>query len=379
MENDEFPNDECRTIQAPSHSSFVIRHSSFAKFATNKPTGTPHTPPAALDDYLPTLLNFRKPPKLTLRIREKAYAMKSAHRHELETNVLAHRLEVYIDRYKPYASRIVGVLIAIVAVIFIASYFAGSSSARKSEAWDTFNRTVTSTSFGMPPSLDDLHRTAQEYPGTPMQQIADVTWADAQVYIASRTYLANRPKALETLNAAMSAYEGVLQSEKDDRLIGRARLGLARIYEMQNKLDKAREEYGKVTGAYAKYAQAQAERLGKPDVQETYAWLATAQIPLPKSPAGPGTPGQRPEFSPGEMNLPTTGPPAAPKTEDTKAANDAFDNLLKSLKDDSKKGDSPDRYKDAPKPADGAAPPAKDAPPTGAEKPETKPAEKTTK
>src|SRR5215212_10219139 len=305
--------------------------------------------------------------------------MKSAHRHELETNALAHRLEVFIERYKPYASRIVGVLIAIVAVILIASYFAGSSSARKSEAWDTFNRAVTSTSFGAPPSLDDLHRAAQEYPGTPMQQIADVTWADAQVWYAARNYLANRPKSLELLNAATSAYEAVIQSSKDERLIGRARLGLARIYEMQNKLDKAREEYGKVTGAYAKYAQAQAERLAKPEAQETYAWLSTAQVPQPMAPTGPGTPGQRPEFSPGEMNLPATGPAAAPKAEDTKAANDAFDNLLKSLKDESKKGEAPDRYKDGEKPADGTKPSEQRgssplSPATGAEKPLEKPA-----
>jgi hypothetical protein len=210
-----------------------------------------------------------------------------------------------------------------------------------------------------------------------MQQLADVTWADATVCLASRRYLADRAKSLESLNAATSAYEGVIQSSKDEQLIGRSRLGLARIYEMQNKLDKAREEYGKVTGAYAKYAQVQVERLGKPDVQDTYAWLATAQIPLPKLPAGPGTPGQRPEFSPGEMNLPATGPPAAaPKAEDTKAANEAFDTLLKSLKEESKKGESPDRYKDGQKPTDGSAPPAKDAPPAGAEKADTKPAEK---
>jgi hypothetical protein len=308
--------------------------------------------------------------------------MKSAHRHELETNALAHRLEILIERYKPYASRIVGGIIAIVALILIASYLAGTSSSRNRETWDTFNRTATSTSFGMPASLDDLHRAAQEYPGTPMQQIADVTWADAQVYIAARSYLANRPKALEMLNAATSAYEGIIQTSKDDRLIGRSRLGLARIYEMQNKLDKAREEYGRVTGAYAKYAQVQAERLGKPDVQDTYAWLATAQVPLPKAPAGPGTPGQPPEFSAGELNLPATAPAAPPKTEDTKAANDAFDDLLKSLKDESKTGDAPDRYKDGEKPSDGekpadaTTPPAKDAPPADPPKGETNPTEK---
>lgn len=311
--------------------------------------------------------------------------MKSAHRHELETNALAHRLEIFIERYRPYASQIVGVLVAIVALILIGSYLLGSSSTRNSEAWDTFNQAVTSA----PPNLDEIHRTAQEYPGTPMQQMADVTWADAQVYIAARGYLANRPKALETLNSATSAYEGVIQSCKDERLINRARLGLARIYEMQNKLDAARDQYGKVTGAYATYAQAQIERLNKPDAQDTYAWLATAQMPRTQPPAGPGTPGQRPEFSPGEMNLPAASPAAAPKTEDSKAASDAFDDLLKSLKEDSKKGETPDRYKDGEKPSDGApssdpqgssppSPPSVPSSPATTEKAETSPAEKPT-
>ncbi len=302
--------------------------------------------------------------------------MKSAHRHELETNALAHRLEVFIERYKPYTSQILGVILAIVALIAIGSYLAGSSSTRNSEAWDTFNRTVTSSQFGSAPSLDELHRSAQESPNTPMQQIADVTWADAQVFAATRMYLGNRAKALESLNAATSAYESVIQSSKDDHLLDRARLGLARIYEMQNKLDKSRDEYGKVQGAYADYAKVQIERLNKPDAQETYAWLATAQMPLPKAPVGPGTPGQRPEFSPGEMNLPAAGPAAGPKADDTKAANEAFDNLLKSLKDDAKKGDAADRYKDGKAPAEGAAPPAKDAAPPTAAKGDAKPAEK---
>ena len=32
--------------------------------------------------------------------------MKSAHRHELETNVLAHRLESYVERFRPYLSKV---------------------------------------------------------------------------------------------------------------------------------------------------------------------------------------------------------------------------------------------------------------------------------
>lgn len=299
--------------------------------------------------------------------------MKSAHRHELETNALAHKLELYIERMKPYGSWIIGVLVAIVLAILLTSYLAGMSTARSSEAWDTFNQAVTSA----PPRIDDLHRAASENPGTPMQQMADITWADSQVFVAARGYLANRTKALELLGKAESIYESVLRSTDNDSLKERAHLGLARVYEMQDKLDKAKDEYGKVTGAFAAYAKAQAERISKPEAQEVYAWLATAQLPLPKAPAGPGTPGQRPEFSPGEMNLPAaTGPAAAPpKAEDTKAANDAFDALLKSLKDDAKKSET----KEGEKPADGKAETSKEAAPATGKKTDSKPAEKSSK
>lgn len=273
--------------------------------------------------------------------------MKSAHRHELETNALAHRLEVYIMRYKPYASRIAGVLIAVIILILIWSYISGSSAAKRSEAWDSYNMAVAA----MPPNLEEIHRAGQDHPGTPMQQMADVTWADAQVYIASRNYLSNRQAAMESLDRAVSAYQGVIQSSNDEQLTSRARLGLARIYEMQNHLDKAREEYRLVTGAYADYAKQQAERLERPESQDTYAWLATAQPPRPKMPVGPGSPGQRPEFSPGEIALPGAAGADAGKAGDAKGAAEAFDDLLKSMRHETKPGETDDRYQPGQPPA----------------------------
>lgn len=284
--------------------------------------------------------------------------MKSAHRHELETNALAHRLELYIMRYRPYASRIVGALIAVIAAVFLWSYISGTSAARRSEAWDSFNQAVAA----MPPNLDEIHRSAQEYPGTKMQQMADVTWADAQVWMASRNYLNNRKAAMDALDKAMSTYQGVLQSSKDERLTSQAQLGLARIYEMQDHLDKARQAYRDVTGPYAELAKQQAERLEKPDAQQAYAWLATAEPPRPKPPVGPGTPGQRPDFSPGELGLPTAPGAATGKSEeDSKATAEAFENLFKATQQETKGKETPDRYQPAQPPAKDATPKA----PTG--------------
>ena len=282
--------------------------------------------------------------------------MKSAHRHELGTNVLAHRLESFVERYRPYLSKVLFGALAVVALIFIWSYVSGSSGARHNEAWDAYNQAVGS----LPPNLDQLRRMAEENPGTPMQQMADVTWADGQVYMASRNYIANRTAANESLNKAASAYQGVIQSSDDERLTGRAGLGLARVYEMQNELEKARAQYEQVTGSFAKYAKAQAERLAKPEAKETYAWLATAKAPISRPPMGPGIPGQRPEFAPGEISLPNGTEADAGKAEATQGAAETFENLLKDMQRESKANETDDRYKTDQPPATDSKPEAPD-------------------
>jgi len=282
--------------------------------------------------------------------------MKSEHRHQLETNALAKKLDVLVTRFQPYASTIAGVVVAIVVVMFLWLYWTGSSSTRQSRAWDEFNRSVSSAS----PDLEQLRLAAQEHPGTKMQKMADVTWADGQVWMAARDYLYNRLAATEALSRAAGAYESVIAASDDERLVNRAQLGLARVYEMQGELDQAREAYLNVRGGYEEYAKLQAERLAEPETKETYAWLATARPPLPRAPSGPGTPGRRPEFSEGELALPTADT-AVP--QGTPAAGDPFDELLKGFKLDFGDADStdpaaPDRYAPSTEPAGEQAPAA---------------------
>src|SRR6185369_5518065 len=129
---------------------------------------------------------------------------------------------------RSYGSTIAGVLVAVAVALLIWTYVSSTSAARKSGAWDTFNQTVSATF----PNVDEIHSTAQQYQGTKMQEMADVTWADAQVMLASRQYIGNRRAAKDAMERALSAYQGVIQSSSDERLTNRARLGLARIYEM---------------------------------------------------------------------------------------------------------------------------------------------------
>jgi hypothetical protein len=238
--------------------------------------------------------------------------MKSAHRHELQTNWLAQWLEVAIDRLRPYVSTIAGIILAIAVAMLIWSYMSRASATRQGDAWSAYNQTIGAAS----PNLEELHKSAQEYPGTQMQQLADITWADGQVFNASQSYIYNRQAAKASMERAVNAYNSILATSDDESLIDRAHLGLARVHEMRGDLEKARDEYLAIRGGYAAYGKAQAERLSKPEAKEAYAWLEKAVPPRVVPPTGPGQPGERPEFSAGDLTLPDSAmEPGAPGAE----------------------------------------------------------------
>ena len=259
--------------------------------------------------------------------------MKSQHRHELETNWLAQHTATFIERWRPYVPTIVGVLVAAAVLLFGYSFISTSTSQRESEAWNTYNQAVS----GMIPNLPQLREAAAEYPDSPMQQWADITWADGQVWMASRAFIQNRRAAMEALNFAEGMYMSLLAESDDRRLANRAHYGLGRVFELRGDLDRAREEYLKVDGDFKPLAEHRAEELAKTKVKETYEWLATAEAPRRTAPAGPGTPGQRPEFSAGDLDLPG-GTGATPGAEAT------MDDLFKGLGMPALPAQSEDRY-----------------------------------
>ena len=244
--------------------------------------------------------------------------MKSQHRHELETNWLAKRLAEWIERLRPYGSTVLGTLVVIAAVLIGFSYYSGSSSGRQSEAWASYNQAIE----GWIPDIEKLRQSAEEHAGTTMQRWADMTWADGHVWMAARDYVRNRAAAMEALNRASGTYRNLIEESGDERLRSRAHFGLARGYELRGELDKAREEYLQVSGGFEQLAKARLEELAEPKTKETYDWLATAQAPRRTTPAGPGTPGERPDFSAGGLDIP--GQPAEGASDAPASVDDLF-------------------------------------------------------
>jgi hypothetical protein len=235
--------------------------------------------------------------------------MKSVQRHNLETNWLAKHMKVWIEKSQPHLAKIASVAAAVFLVIVVVAWMSGASASRELEAWDLFNAIVSQRSM-MQRSLTELNRAAEEYQDTAIQELASITWADGQVWGASRDILVDRPGATAALDKAASTYQSLIDTSSDDAIVDRAHFGMGRVYELRNEPDKARDEYLLVKGTFAAQAKLRADELAKQKTKRALSWLAMAEAPKVTAPAGGGTPGQRPGFAADDLALPAATAPA---------------------------------------------------------------------
>lgn len=218
--------------------------------------------------------------------------MKSKRRHDLETNELAKRLAVWGERVKPY-SKFITVTIAAAAVVLVVWLVASRiAAAQRQRAWDVYVYAMTSADS----DYGALREAAEEHEGTAMGEWASITWADAELRLATRDYFQTDSDAQEHLDNAMDAYRRLIDESDDEEIKNRARLGMARALETDGKVKEAIEFYAAVEGPFALFADQRAKQLASPAAYDAIQWLATAEMPRVQPPAGPGTPGVRPPF-----------------------------------------------------------------------------------
>ena len=281
-------------------------------------------PPNRLDVKYLGILHFQQEASFQHPSVHRQKTMKSEHRHDLETNVLARQLAELINRLKPHASTISTVALIVAGLVVAGMYFNKSMAARQHEAWDAYNLAIEDPRRD---ALDDLKQAAEQNAGTAMAELAQVTWADGKVMQASRLFISRRTIADENLAKAEATYQSLVKSASSTTIRDRAHFGLGRVYEMRNEIEKAREHYGAVVGGFAEMAQERAEHLAQERTVETCGWLASA---APVVRASPGVPGTTPEFKADEFGM-------------SDSADD--ENLLGNLLDDMvPEGDGGERY-----------------------------------
>lgn len=223
--------------------------------------------------------------------------MKSDHRHELQTNDLSARLAKLIEDLKPFSGQIITGIVLFAVVYFGLSIWDAQQSEGERAAWDAFALATDTRD----PEQIGLQRIASDdqYAGTKMQEWAYVSWCDRQVLNAMQTSLYDREKTSERLQKVSGIYENLAAGAGDPQVMNRARFGLGRVYELQNKLDEAKQQYELVKGDLEPLASERARQLESEEVREASNWLATAVLPKRDLTGGQGATGQRPDFKAG--------------------------------------------------------------------------------
>jgi tetratricopeptide (TPR) repeat protein len=207
--------------------------------------------------------------------------MKSEHRHELQTNVLADRLGTGIEKVQPYSQVLVGGLIALaIAAIGFGIY---SSVTRKnaSQAWTEYYFTLNS-------EADAFTDVADKFPGSSAATWAQQTAGDGYLADGIDALYRNRAQADELIKKAIESYSAVVKTASQPELRTRAQLGLAQAHESLGELDKAKDYYQQVVSAaiqpaLTSVASNRLAFLNTPEGKEFYAWFSTFK-PVPAKP-----------------------------------------------------------------------------------------------
>ncbi|HYO24369.1 MAG TPA: hypothetical protein VEQ85_05410 [Lacipirellulaceae bacterium] len=220
--------------------------------------------------------------------------MKTERRHELQSNTLATELAIWGEKLRPYASAILMGIAALVGLYAVLSIWNSRSAAREEQAWNAYQRALLEGDV----ERKSLRLAAEQdfAAGSHMSEWAYVNWADRQLRLAADEFFVNREATVNRLKGVDDVYEQYATEGTDAEVRDRARFGLARVREMQNRLADARAEYARVEGPLAKLAAQRLKELetNEQEIAETTAWLATAPLPVQAPPTGPGMPGRRP-------------------------------------------------------------------------------------
>jgi tetratricopeptide (TPR) repeat protein len=243
--------------------------------------------------------------------------MKAEHRHELQTNQLAQWLDDAVEKLKPYARAIIGLLVALAIVLGVYAYLGMVQRRTEMAAADQFVTALES------PGPRELQNTMDEYRGTQPAVMAQLVLAERMLDDGANSLFSNKQAGRESLFKAAEAFATVDKESHDPTLRSWALYGLGRAHESMGDLDRARDDFQRLAKEYpdgplADSARTHINRLNQPAIKEFYDWFATQEPKPPATDNLPGVPGLKPSFnleespsqsgSSGDVKLPSALP-----------------------------------------------------------------------
>jgi hypothetical protein len=215
--------------------------------------------------------------------------MKTERRHELQHNELSDHMGVLLERVRPYSAGIAISVIAIVVALLLYSFWQGQQRTQSAEAWEAY----FSATQSIAPDLAKLEQVSAQFPREDVGLWARIMLADHQLAEGAEDLFRDRAKARTNLAKAVENYLHVHSNTREDALRDRADIGLARAYEAQGDLDKARQRYQVLlqnapNSPFAMLARERLDDLDKTPTKEFYDWFAKEE-PKPAPSGAPAT------------------------------------------------------------------------------------------
>jgi hypothetical protein len=215
----------------------------------------------------------------------KQRTMKTARRHELKENDLAHYLEQAVEWSNNNAKLILLGIVGLGAVIAAWVYFQQRSKENAAAAWDQEYAAESSNDTQRLQQFVDANK------NTAAGQLANLRLADIAFDEGVGQMSVDREGAEKRLNDAKNRYVEVEAAADDPRIEQRAILGLARYFETIGKLPEAATHYTRLTKFANALFQEEAERkladLARPQSKDFSEWYSALRPKPQPSATGP--------------------------------------------------------------------------------------------
>ncbi len=264
------------------------------------------------------------PPANVLIEDDRAAIMKSARRHELQTNWLADHLGQWLQESQPVLTKALVAIAAVAAIVAAYLWYSSSKQQSQAEAWRSFVLALSGQDTAKIQS--SLENVASDYGDSSAALWALVISADVDLGQGMQALFSDKANAINSLSSAAEKYEQVLTELGDGTsqplLRQRALFGLAQAKEGLGEVDEAIKYYKQAADVDAnailtEQAKKRTEMLAQNDMKRWYFWFKR-QEPKPPSAERPasGLPGSLPLMD-DLSDFPDLG-----KARDTKSSND---------------------------------------------------------
>lgn len=204
----------------------------------------------------------------------------TVNRTEVQSDLLADRIERWFIQAKPMLPWILVAIVAIIVVSVTISLISGQAAQKEATAWQDVY-------FSQ--SAANLETTSEDFQGTTASLWARQLAADAKLNEALLQVYLDHDIAFQKIKEARTEYESVKDSSRDPMLSVRASLGIAKTYDAEGNVEQAVTSYNKVIDSEGaddelrEYVAGRIQFIQSEQGKEFFAWFKDNKPAMPRS------------------------------------------------------------------------------------------------